>query len=108
MYAEKLYAKMTNSIKSGRNFEGANRGVVQRGNEIKIFYYDTRVAVINKKDRTIQMFNRGWETVTTKETLNALLKMLDAGRIYQRDYVWYYELPNGETTKFYDGIVVNY
>ena len=37
----------------------------------------------------------GWQTVTTKDRLNAILSGLGLGYIFQKDYIWYYSAGNG-------------
>ena len=49
------------------------------------------------KQRRIDLYDAGWQTVTTKERLNGLLDFFAPGcRVYQRDYRWYLSTPNGD------------
>jgi hypothetical protein len=59
------------------------------GKDREIILFGNTIARYNMGN--IEISDCGWITVTTKERLNGLLEMLDAPKLYQRDYVWYYD-----------------
>ena len=42
----------------------------------------------------------GWQTVTTKDRLNAVLSVFNLGHIFQKDYEWFYSDQDGSITSF--------
>jgi len=48
----------------------------------------------------------GWQTVTTKDRLNAVLTLLNKGHIFQKDFEWFYKPMNGKTIPFNSHIEV--
>jgi len=42
----------------------------------------------------------GWQTVTTKDRLNAVLGVFNLGHIFQKDYEWFYSDQDGSITSF--------
>ena len=55
--------------------------------------YNNPIAWIEKG--VLNLSDCGWQTVTTKDRLNAVLSVFDLGHIFQKDYVWYYSAGNG-------------
>ena len=52
--------------------------------------HSTDIVDIDTKDNTITLNTGGWNTVTTKERMNAVLNAFDSPyRVHQRDFQWY-------------------
>ena len=67
--------------------------------------HKTNVFVIDKKAGTIALSSGGWETVTTKQRINQASEQYHCGfRVYQKNFVWYVSLKNGDTVPFKDGM----
>ena len=57
--------------------------------------------------KTITISDAGWDTVTTKERLNGILDYLDLGKIFQKDFVWYYLASSGCAKPFNGSMTFN-
>jgi len=61
-------------------------------------------------DGFMQLSSAGWETVTTKSRLNALLRdgvFNGTGcSIFQKDFYWYLNSPETGTVDFVDGMII--
>ena len=70
---------------------------------VTVTYQHTEI--VRKDHDTITLRSGGWETVTTKRKMNQASHQFALGySVYQRDYKWFVDLPNGETVPFEDGM----
>lgn len=68
-----------------------------------VIYHKT--AIVSWMDNKITLRSGGWETVTTKRKMNQASHQFGLGySVYQRDHVWYVDLPDGNTVLFTDGM----
>lgn len=70
-----------------------------------VTYTDTDIVkwVKNK----IILCSGGWKSVTTKRKMNQASNQFNLGySVFQKDFVWYVDTPQGETVKYYDGITL--
>ena len=108
-------------IEKQMNFALSNKGNWGGGNTSVFFYPDENfsevrlhgnlIAWYDHTKQTLGISSCGWETVTTKSRLNALLHECFYGyTIYQRNYQWYvtdnghHGMPVGDHV-FYDGLL---
>ena len=62
-------------------------------------------AIVSWYDGKVTLRSGGWETVTTKRKMNQASHQFDLGfGVYQRNHVWYVDLPDGDTVLFTDGM----
>ena len=55
--------------------------------------HSTDIVDVDTTDNTITLNTGGWNTVTTKERMNAVLSAFDSlYRVYQRDFQWYVQM----------------
>lgn len=77
-----------------------------RGNEngaLEVVYVST--PIVKLEGDTVTLNSGGWETVTTKRKMNQTSNQFDLGfGVFQKDWIWFVDLPNGETVKFTDGM----
>ena len=89
MAYNKLSGYKTNVVESNGN------GMVQ---------YHSTVIVEWVRDK-ITLRSGGWETVTTKRKMNQAAIQFDlAYGVFQKNYEWFVDLPNGNTVPFVDGM----
>jgi hypothetical protein len=73
------------------------------GNTGSVIYAST--AIVSWHDGKVTLRSGGWETVTTKRKMNQASHQFALGYIvYQRNHVWYVDLPDGDTVLFTDGM----
>ncbi len=57
----------------------------------------------------LKLYSAGWHTVTTKSRLNLALELAGIrGRVYQKDWQWYYTPLGCTSIKFEEGIKIAY
>jgi hypothetical protein len=61
--------------------------------------------IVTWKDGKVTLNSDGWETVTTKRKMNQASNQFGLGfDVYQDNWTWFVNLPNGGVVKYYDGI----
>ena len=89
-------------------FSSGNTTVVQHRNEMEVFLHGNHIATLCKISMDLRLFDGGWQSVTTKSRLNALLDEFGGGdRVIQKDFTWYLvsNLDNSRRA-FFSGITV--
>jgi hypothetical protein len=81
--------KMVEAVRSRKNMRGKNTEVMHGENTTTVFLHKHPIAVFIWSDNTVAVSNCGWQTVTTKSRLNALLRVFTNNGIHQHRYVWY-------------------
>ena len=90
----------TNKLSNYRTTISTNDG------KTSITYVNT--AIVSFDADTVTLNSGGYQTVTTKRKMNQASNQFCLGYgVYQKDYHWYVDLPNGKTVEFYDGITIN-
>lgn len=84
----KITKESVQAFIESRNFHSGNMAVETKDNTISMFLHDNLIA--KREKGKIYISNSGWTSNTTKERLNGLLQELNAGYIYQKDFVWYW------------------
>lgn len=87
------------------NFGLSNTSVVSFESKTFVYLHGNLIATVLHSFNQVQISSCGWQTVTTKSRLNALLLGLGADvQIVQKNFKWF--LTNGE--EFRDGIVIDF
>ena len=61
--------------------------------------------IVTWKDNKVTLNSDGWETVTTKRKMNQASNQFGLRfDVYQDNFQWFVNLPNGQTVKYYDGM----
>ena len=69
----------------------------------RITYHQTVVVKFNQ--RTVVLNSGGWMTATTKTRMNQASNQFDLGfQVFQKDFGWFVERPDGETVDFGNGM----
>jgi len=72
------------------NIKTGNTTVRFQDGRTIVSLYATDIVDIDTSDNTITLNTGGWNTVTTKERMNAVLSAFDSPyRVYQRDFQWH-------------------
>ena len=104
----KIEAKMNKAMRHFLPFSSGNTTVVQHRNEMEVFLHGNHIATLCKISMDLRLFDGGWQSVTTKSRLNALLDEFGGGdRVIQKDFAWYLvsNLDNSRRA-FFSGITV--
>ena len=71
-------------------FSSGNTTVVQNDRDMDVFLHGNHIATLCKISMDLRLFDGGWQSVTTKSRLNALLDEFGGGdRVIQKDFTWY-------------------
>lgn len=77
--------------------------VMATGDRLAVVYVNT--LIVDKAGNSITLDSGGYETVTTKRKMNQAARQFALGySVYQRNFKWFVDLPNGETVPFVDGM----
>lgn len=104
----KIESQMNSAIRARRNWTSGNTSVViDDQNDALVYLHGNFIAKIS--DRFVRLFDGGWQSVTTKSRLNALLDEFHYGsKVFQSDFTWYVNLLSGGQIPFYAGIELNH
>jgi hypothetical protein len=112
----KIERLMNDAIKARKDFKLANTEVVACSNVSDVFLHGNLIARIG--ETWIQLFDGGWQSVTTKSRLNAILAEhgVQGEHIFQKNFMWFVRTvqgvqpsdPNGfVTVPFFSGMRLN-
>ena len=94
----KITSNAINAFMNNNKFSESNTRVILNDGQTELWLYNTLIARCT--DGKYYVTNGGYETNTTKERLNGLLIALDAPKIYQKNFNWFYDRENGERRDF--------
>ena len=103
----KIETLMNDAVANNKNWQSANTSVVycEENDTSTVYLHGNKIAEVG--DNYLQVFDGGWQSVTTKSRLNALINRfcnsLTDG-VYQRQHVWYLKDNNVER-KFESGYI---
>ena len=81
---------MNQAMRYFRPFSSSNTTVVQNDRDMDVFLHGNHIATLCKISMDLRLFDGGWQSVTTKSRLNALLDEFGGGdRVIQKDFTWY-------------------
>ena len=92
----KIETQMNMAIKSQKNWSSGNTQVITDNGFSRVFLHGNHIAnvfddVVNGDvKKVVQLFDGGWQTVTTKSRLNALLDEFATGfSVFQKNWEWF-------------------
>ena len=90
--------QMNEAILSGKDFRKDNTEVINiRGNAF-VYLHGNHIATVGD---TLDICDAGWQTVTTKSRLNALLHEFAEGcYLFQKNFAWFLGDRDGNTIPF--------
>ena len=105
----KIERAMNNAVISKSNWTLSNTAVSynENSNCSSIRLHGHEIAVYDHNTKAVKLDSCGYETVTTKSRLNALLSEVNRGaRVFQKNFVWFIG-KNKETLMFWDGMILS-
>ena len=90
--------QMNEAILNGKDFRKDNAEVINiRGNAF-VYLHGNHIATVGD---TLDICDAGWQTVTTKSRLNALLnEFADGCYVFQKNFAWFLGDRDGNTIPF--------
>lgn len=83
---------------------GNNRDVTVQYDGYKYYFYHQTPVVVKLSDGVYSLANNGFRTMSTKQRINNRLPL--GFKLFQRDFEWYIETPEGEL-RFIDGMTLD-
>ena len=109
----KIEMEMNAAIRYRRNFSKANTSVrcfKTNGvtTDVDVFLHGNHIASLDTATNQLTIKDGGWQSVTTKSRLNALLdEFVPSMGIFQKDWVWYLsDRLSGSVVPFISGMTV--
>ena len=73
-----------------------------------VFLHGHNIATVAHSTNAVKISSCGWQTVTTKSRLNAILSEVKYGcRVFQKQFDWYLST-NNQTVDFWDGMILSH
>ena len=102
--------QMNFALSNKGNFSNSNTSVTYHSSEnlSEVRLHGNLIAWLDHTSQTLALSSAGWNTVTTKSRLNALLYEFNTGiRVFQKNFDWFVtDFTGKKTVDFYDGILV--
>ena len=110
----KIERDMNTAIRYRRNMSKQNTSVRCFKNrdgittEMDVFLHGNHIASLDTATNKLTIKDGGWQSVTTKSRLNALLdEFVPSAGIFQKDWVWYLsDRLSGSVVPFVSGMTV--
>ena len=102
---------MNQAIRGQRNWAGSNTTVftTDNGLESTVYLHGNHIATYFHYDRKLQLFDGGWQSVTTKSRLNALCNEFATGfGVFQKNWDWFVSDFKNVKKEFVNNTIVNY
>ncbi len=94
---------MNAAVTNRYNFAKANTTVSIDDRVASVYLHGNLIARVG--DTFVQILDGGWQSVTTKSRLNALLRAVTPdGGVFQKDFTWYYNSSKVGTVPFFSGM----
>jgi len=99
----KIERLMNAAITAGKDFKSGNTQVVTISDVSFVYLHGNHIASVG--DNFIQLFDGGWQSVTTKSRLNAILKEhgCPGEKVFQKGFQWFVWQIGG-AIPFFDGM----
>mgnify|MGYP003126129873 CR=1 FL=1 len=104
----KLERQMNFAISNKADWSGSNTQVNYNSNTncSSIYLHGHLIATVDHNTQAVKLDSCGYETVTTKSRLNAILEEVKYGcKVFQKNFDWFVRY-NGETASFWDGMIL--
>ena len=91
----KIERQMNAAISEGRDWRSANTSVTMNGNIAEVRLHGNLIAEVS--DECVTLHDGGWQSVTTKSRLNAIMSehCLPGEGVFQEKWEWFCRLWNG-------------
>ena len=99
---------MNFALSNKGNWAGSNTSVSYNDstNCSSVFLHGHLIATVDHSTQSIKLDSCGYETVTTKSRLNALLEEVKYGaKVFQKNFNWFVSY-NNQTASFWDGMIL--
>ena len=106
----KIEQQMNRAISNKVDWSSSNTRVEYNNstNCSSIYLHGQQIATVSHNTNALKLSSCGWQTVTTKSRLNAILDEINYGcRVFQKQFDWYLST-NNQTVDFWDGMLLRH
>ena len=99
---------MNSALLRKTNWAGSNTTVTYNEftNCSSILLHGHQIATLDHSTNALKLSSCGYETVTTKSRLNAILEEVNYGcKVFQKQFNWFLRT-NNQTVDFWDGMIL--
>ena len=104
----KLEKQMNFALSNKGNWAGSNTTVTYNDstNCSSVYLHGHQIATLDHSTKALKLSSCGYETVTTKSRLNAILDEVKYGcRVFQKNWNWFVSY-NNQIESFFDGMIL--
>jgi len=103
----KIEQQMNTAISKEIDWKKDNTEVRNIDGVSYVYLFGNKIAEVG--DTWIRIFDGGYQTVTTKSCLNAILRVHGVGSegVFQKNYTWFFRDAMGDTIPFFSGMRLN-
>ena len=106
----KIEEQMNQALRTFSNWSSGNTTVTSTKEEMLVHLHGNHIATVNKATMTINLFDGGWQSNTTKSRLNAILQEFTFGdcSVIQRNFTWFLnDRLFNKPVPFFSGMAIN-
>ena len=99
---------MNFALSNKGNWKGSNTEVEFNSNTncSSVYLHGHQIATLDHSTNALKLSSCGYETVTTKSRLNAILEEVKYGcKVFQKNFDWFVRY-NNQTQSFFDGMIL--
>ena len=100
--------QMNFALSNKANWSKSNTQVVynESTNCSSVYLHGHQIATLDHNTQAIKLDSCGYQTVTTKSRLNAILDEVKYGaKVFQKNFTWFVKY-NSQTLMFWDGMIL--
>jgi len=104
----KIERQMNFAISNKGNWSSSNTRVEYNENTncSSVYLHGHQIATLCHETKAVKLSSCGWQTVTTKSRLNAILEEVNYGcKVFQKQFNWFLRT-NNQTVDFWDGMIL--
>ena len=104
----KLEKQMNFALSNKSNWAGSNTSVSynESTNCSSVYLHGHNICTLDHNTNALKLSSCGYETVTTKSRLNAILEEVKYGcKVFQKQFEWFISY-QGQTESFMDGMIL--
>ena len=105
----KLEKQMNFALSNKSNWAGSNTSVSynESTNCSNVYLHGHNICTLDHNTNAVKLSSCGYETVTTKSRLNAILEEVKYGcKVFQKQFEWFIRY-QGQTESFWDGMILS-
>ena len=106
----KIETQMNKALRTFSNWSSGNTTVTSTKEEMLVHLHGNHIATVNKATMTINLFDGGWQSNTTKSRLNAILQEFTYGDCFvsQKNFTWFLnDRLFNKPVPFFSGMAIN-